>query len=285
MDAISQSRALGDLDGAESARFFVAGRFDALECMTATFTTHAYVPHRHETYAIGAIEAGCETWTARGIRHYAGPGEFAFNDPEVVHDGAPLAEGYSYRMIYPSTATLRRLAADLAGGRDRGTPGFPQAAVRDPEGAALYAEAHRRLQAGTDPFGAEELMTRALARCLARHADIPVAALGREPGPVARVRARLEADPTMEHSLADLAAIAGLTPHRLIRAFRRETGLTPHAYLVDRRVAAARDRLRGGERPAEVAAATGFADQAHLTRAFKARMGVTPGAYRTAFLA
>ena len=115
--------------------------------------------------------------------------------------------------------------------------------VEDEE--AMFTEADREaLQAVarlTHDLDVEEelalAMTRALARCLARHADIPVAALGREPGPVVRVRARLEADPSVEHSLADLAAIAGLTPHRLIRAFRRETGLTPHAYLVDRRVA------------------------------------------------
>ncbi|HEX7126295.1 MAG TPA: AraC family transcriptional regulator [Thermodesulfobacteriota bacterium] len=62
----------------------------------------------------------------------------------------------------------------------------------------------------------------------------------------------------------------------------REPGLTPHAYLVNCRVGAARARLRRGDSPAEVAAATGFCDQAHLTRAFKARVGVTPGAYRAA---
>ena len=83
-------------------------------------------------------------------------------------------------------------------------------------------------------------------------------------------------------SLADLARLAGLPRHHLIRAFRRETGLTPHAYLVDIRIRRARERLRRGESPGAVAAATGFCDQAHLTRAFKARLGVTPGVFRAA---
>ena len=69
-----------------------------------------------------------------------------------------------------------------------------------------------------------------------------------------------------------MARRCGLPRHHLIRAFRRETGLTPHAYLVDVRVRRARDRLRRGEMPGDVAAATGFCDQAHLTRAFKARL-------------
>jgi transcriptional regulator GlxA family with amidase domain len=47
-------------------------------------------------------------------------------------------------------------------------------------------------------------------------------------------------------------------------------------------VQVARAKLRGSDSLAAVAAATGFADQAHLSRAFKARIGVPPGAYRTA---
>jgi AraC-like DNA-binding protein len=68
----------------------------------------------------------------------------------------------------------------------------------------------------------------------------------------------------------------------LIRAFRRETGLTPHAYLLDRRFRAASRALGRGEAPAAVALRCGFCDQSHLNRVFKARMGVTPGVYRAA---
>ena len=82
--------------------------------------------------------------------------------------------------------------------------------------------------------------------------------------------------------LTELAQIARLSTYHLIRAFRAEIGLTPHAYLVDVRVRRARDLLRVGQAPAEVALGVGFADQAHLTRAFKSRIGVTPGAYRRA---
>jgi Helix-turn-helix domain/AraC-like ligand binding domain len=67
-----------------------------------------------------------------------------------------------------------------------------------------------------------------------------------------------------------------------MRAFRAETGMPPHAYLNQLRVRQARVRLDRGLPPAEAAAKTGFADQAHLTRHFKRVVGVPPGAFQRA---
>jgi AraC-like DNA-binding protein len=61
---------------------------------------------------------------------------------------------------------------------------------------------------------------------------------------------------------------------------RAEVGMPPYAWLAQHRVARARVLLEHGHRPAEAAAATGFADQAHLTRWFRRVVGVTPSAYR-----
>jgi AraC-like DNA-binding protein len=80
--------------------------------------------------------------------------------------------------------------------------------------------------------------------------------------------------------LAELAALAGLSRYQLIRAFRRATGMTPHAWQVNQRVNLARDRLRAGEAIAEVAYGLGFADQSHFQRVFKAHAAVTPARYR-----
>jgi len=273
--------ALPPLAAGESARYFVSTRFPELDCLTATFTTHSYAPHTHDTYVIGAIGAGVEVWHARGRKHYAGPGDVLFNLPLDVHDGMPLAGGYSYRMTYPSEELFTALAADVAG-RRVGTPWFRDNVVHDPEGAALFEVAHRLLESGADGLAAEESLTAAYGRVLRLHARVAAAPLGREAGPVARVMRVIEETYAEDLKLADLAAIAGLSTHHLIRAFRREVGITPHAHLIGVRVRRARDLLRAGETPAAAASAVGFADQAHLGRAFKARVGVPPGAYRRA---
>jgi AraC-like DNA-binding protein len=64
-----------------------------------------------------------------------------------------------------------------------------------------------------------------------------------------------------------------------VRCFGGRFGLPPHRYLTGRRVDRARRLLLAGAPAADVAAATGFTDQAHLTRHFKRYLGTTPGRY------
>jgi len=270
------------LGAGEGAQFFDAPRFPGLDCLTATFRTHVYAPHTHETYVVGTVNAGCETWNARGARHYAGPGDVLFNLPLDVHDGAPFGDGYSYRMTYPTVAFMQQVASVVCGRTVTATPTFKASVVRDPDGARIFADAHAALESGLDALADEELLLRAYGRLLTRHADIRPAELGREPTAVARVREAIEQRYAESVTLAELAQIARLSTYHLIRAFRAEVGLTPHAYLIDVRVRRARDLLRADLAPVEVALRAGFADQAHLTRAFKARIGVGPGAYRRA---
>lgn len=83
----------------------------------------------------------------------------------------------------------------------------------------------------------------------------------------------------------DVARAANLSPFHFSRLFRRVMGLSPHEYLLQRRLCYARHLLtatRGDRSIAHVAAEAGFADQAHLTRQFRRVYGVTPGAFRRA---
>jgi AraC-like DNA-binding protein len=83
-------------------------------------------------------------------------------------------------------------------------------------------------------------------------------------------------------TLEDLAGECGLGRFRLLRDFARTTGLTPHAYLLQRRTELARRLIAAGTPLAEAAIAAGFADQSHMTRNFTRRYGYTPGAYLAA---
>lgn len=108
----------------------------------------------------------------------------------------------------------------------------------------------------------------------------------------AQMRLRLRADarralaalPRMTHTGVDLADVAreiGVSRRGLERAFRAAVGLSPAAYLRLRRVdACGRELRRGDARLSAIAAAAGYADQAHFSREFRDIAGLTPAAYR-----
>ncbi|OVZ11668.1 AraC family transcriptional regulator, partial [Pseudomonas aeruginosa] len=80
--------------------------------------------------------------------------------------------------------------------------------------------------------------------------------------------------------LEELASACGTDRFRLNRAFKAAYGLPPYAYLVQLRLAKARQMLAVGGQPADLASALGFADQSHLGRWFRRAYGMTPAAYR-----
>ena len=93
------------------------------------------------------------------------------------------------------------------------------------------------------------------------------------------LRAYLDARLFESVTMAEAAAALDTTTTRVARAFADAFGIAPHAYSSGAACEAARDRILDGEPLADVAAAVGFYDQAHLTRRFKRFLGVTPGRF------
>ena len=81
--------------------------------------------------------------------------------------------------------------------------------------------------------------------------------------------------------LSMLAAAAGLSMHHFAREFKQSTGVTPHHYLIQKRVERAQQMLAQTDLSlAEIAGAVGFSDQSHLARHFRGLLGTTPREFR-----
>lgn len=263
----------------ESARFWRPPGLSGVDLLEARYVRKSFARHTHDTYVIAAVTEGVEAFRLRSDAHTAGAGGLVLVNPDTPHTGhAGVPEGWRYSVLYPDVALVEEVARETTA--IDGTPGFPEPVVHDPPTAGMVQRVHRAAEAG-DPLAADTLMRAAFAVLLRRHAGpLPrrtVRGAGARTAEEARaiLRERMTAPPTLE----ELARELGTGTFALLRRFRAEYGMPPHAWLTDARVRAARTLLDEGMPPAQVAAAVGFSDQSHLGRHFARIVGVPPGAY------
>jgi AraC family transcriptional regulator len=190
--------------------------------------------------------------------------------------------------VYLDPALVMRVAAEAFDLDPARLTVPPLDALELPQLRAVLGAVDAELSAGA---AGGTLVAESLANVLAvrllRHVSAPhrpprtrdgVLPRGRLRAVVEYIEAHLDIGPT----LAEMAAVARLSPYHFARQFRAATGLPPHQYLIMRRVERAKELLRGGsEVPlVQVATRAGFSDQSQLTRHFRRLVGVTPGRFR-----
>ncbi|MFI6686038.1 AraC family transcriptional regulator [Streptomyces sp. NPDC050485] len=271
----------GGVDGAgEWARHWQYPELPGLDLLRARYVSHSFARHAHEGFVLGAVRTGIEDVVMPGGTIRARPGTVVMINPEVPHAAhAGVPEGWTYATLYPSACLVADIAAEIT--TLRGTAGFAETIVEDPDTALLIQEVHRAAEQG-NALAADSVFRIATARLLVRHGrSLPARTTGSAGARTAAaakglLMERLTAPPSLEH----LARELGTSPFALLRAFKAEYGLPPHSWLTGERVRRARRLLDDGTPPAEAAVAVGFTDQPHLNRHFTRIVGVTPGAYR-----
>ncbi|WP_431796470.1 AraC family transcriptional regulator [Microbacterium enclense] len=231
---------------------------------------HAYPLHTHDDWAVMLVDRGAVTYDLDRVQHRAAPGALTLLPPGIPHDGRSAVEdaGYRKQVLYLRRDWLPDDTADRVARRPTLALGSAQAAAR---------RVHAALQLPGEEMAAEHALL-AVRDAILAHTGTAVAAV--RDAPLARRLRRLLDDRFTESlTIAEAATELRAHPSHLVREFSRAYGMAPHRYLVARRVDTARRLLVDGCRPAEVAARTGFHDQAHLTRHFRRVWGVTPGAF------
>jgi len=268
---------------AETTRCWRVPPLDNLYCLAARFETYEFSTHAHDSYGVAVILDGAQSFRWRGTTQLAPAGSLEVMNPGEPHDGRPAGTSFAYRTLYPSVSLMRELAAELSDGRVS-EPVFDRTVIHDPPLAKRIAAMHRTLEASSGRLAQESAFVGVMSALLWRHADLkPAARTAGGEGPLVRcLRDYLDAHVTQDVSLADLARIVQRSRYTALRLFRDGTGMTPHAYLLNRRVERARRALASGCSLADTALDFGFFDQSHFTRVFKRFTGLTPGQYRRA---
>lgn len=267
----------------ESIRFWEAPPLAGVELLAARYIEQRFVPHVHDGYVIGMIMAGAQGYRYQGAEHLAGAGTLVLINPDEVHTGYKGAEdGWHYRAFYPDNRLIHELLGELEL-PNRDLPAFCGTLCRDPDLVTGFAQLHRLLESPASALQQQTAWREMMLGLLQRHANVATPReAGREHRAVAQAKELLQARLAAPPSLEELASAVNLSPFHFVRVFRRATGMPPHTWLVQQRIARARTLLRSGCLPLDVASQLGFADQSHLNRQFKQIYGVGPGAYRAA---
>ena len=209
---------------------------------------------------------------------------FAFRPPDTTLQ-SNLTVG-RYIQILQRNETYDRLASDM-------TPGgvahlVPRYNLNDPLISQLVSSIANEIEGGfLDQILAEALNT-ALAVQIMRLCGNPTAVSLEPSNGLLRKRLKrvcdyIEANLDDRLTLAELAAVACLSPYHFSRSFKQAVGVGPQRYVMHRRVERAKALMRRTNQPlARIAQEVGFADQSHLTSVFRREIGVTPGHFRAA---
>jgi AraC-like DNA-binding protein len=269
--------------GASAPRFW---RSDALPFIEARSIDDGrkvcYAKHSHETFSIGAVTNGRSVYLNRHAREWIGSGAVVMMNPDDVHACNPVAgERWSYRMLHVDVAWFTKLQHELGFNENHAFRAFSQIMSLD---AGLFDGLNRlcAILANDDDTGTLRKESAAITFFSNVQQTLNPTTLPERDasGQLARAAEFIAENCTRALKLDDVCAAAGLSASHLIRAFKQRYGMTPHAYLINRRIQYSRAQLRRGAPIADVALDAGFADQAHLQRTFKRLVAATPGQYR-----
>lgn len=199
----------------------------------------AFPRHMHDQFGIGLVERGAQkSLSGRGMVE-AEAGHVITVNPGEIHDGIPLGEGgRAWRMLYLDIDIVQDAIADISE-KDHGTFEFAY-----PVDIRPLADRFRTLfsaMTATDRPGDTLRCDETLLMLLV--GAMETVTMPREtaaPDNIRRAKNRIDDDPARPLRLTDLAQEAGMNQFRFLRSFARATGLTPHSYLLQRRLHLAR---------------------------------------------
>lgn len=265
----------------DSVRFWLEPDLNGLECLRATYVRHRFAPHAHQEFAIGVIESGAQRLRYRGAHEIMPERSLVVINPGEMHTGhAATSSGWTYSMIYPGQAVLVDVANQL-GLRRTSTLRSRELLHFDPQLTAQFLHFHTVLRSGrASVLARQSLLLHFLTHLVTRYFELPTLPAPADHPAIHAARDYLHAHACEPVTLDELARICHLSPFHCARSFTRLIGQPPHAYQLQLRIREAKGLLLRGMSIAEVAAATGFADQSHLSNRFRAVTGITPGHYR-----
>ena len=260
--------------------FWQDGRMPYVETRRSCFSRTCYKSHSHPTFSIGAIDEGNSVFQSSfGTEQKISAGTLVIVPAHIEHSCNPLPDqAWSYQMLHLDISWLNQWYAEFQKeGFDLNLPQHRPLIIKDENLYQAFSDMNETL------FDSQKLILekeQSLIYCLTQLL-LPHFILEK----IQKTQYLYESFLDLIHiiksserfiSLEELAQQVGLSRYAIIRLFKTNVGLTPHAFQINLKINQARAQLKQGIPLAELAVNLGFSDQSHFHKAFKAHTGITP---------
>ncbi len=269
----------------QAVRFFNPPGLPYVQAVHGINVAHEFRRHVHDGFCIGLVQSGARVVCHGGTSTVIPENALFVINPGAVHACEPLHKEHSYLIVCVEAARMKALASQISE-TACAVPYCKNILIHDGELGSRIRRFFSLIENGSSELEWESVLLSVLSKLILNYGDEPP--VTRDVGPheraITRVCEFIEAHYAQDLSLKELSSTACLSPFYFQRLFVRHTGVSPHDYLVQRRIKKARELLLQGHGIAAVAADTGFVDQSHFTRSFKRVTGITPGRYISSML-
>ena len=270
----------------QAFEFWQDGRMPYVETRRSCFSRTCYKSHSHPTFSIGAIDEGNSVFQSSfGTAQKISAGTLVIVPAHIEHSCNPLPDqAWSYQMLHLDLSWLNQWYAEFQKeGFDLNLPQHRPLIIKDETLYQAFSDMNETL------FDSQKLILekeQSLIYCLTQLL-FPHFILEE----IQKTRYLYEGFLDLIHiiksseqfiSLEELAQQVGFSRYAIIRLFKANVGLTPHAFQINLKINQARAQLKQGIPLAELAANLGFSDQSHFHKAFKAHTGITPRQFQLA---
>jgi len=250
-----------------------------LRIVTGVDILNDFPRHVHHDSVAGVIIAGKRKMIISGSDYVMSAGDiFIINSGEPHSLLSPGGEPHSYKVLIIPDDILKTVAADIyCNGFNLA---FSNCIKNDPDSFRRIIELFDVLDDADSLLESESVLFSFLEFLVRYHSASGFPADENKFSISVRLAKEYINNNFREQiSLGDLSDLTGVSPFHLNRIFTEETGISPHAYQIHRRIEFSKRLLLDGLSIAYVSAESGFSDQSHYTRFFKRITGTTPGRF------
>lgn len=247
------------------------------------FDTFEYDKHAHEEYTISLIHDGNMKGFLNGFSHNFSQSTILTINPDEIHACKTNNDlGYTYNSIYFKPSFLNNIV------KEHGvkTPlYFKSNTLNDKNLYQKLSVLVASNELGTSSkMEFESVLVEVLEQMFRlNHFQTNLPFLGNKEVLIVQAKEFINDNYALDLSLDDIATQLDISKYHFLRMFKSHTHISPHSYLMNRRIEKAKQSLQKGTTIIDTAYNCGFTDQSHLHRRFKTIMGITPKQYQNFF--